>query len=462
MNDFRHEAGKLFQEAYSMESWQSDINRVDQPPMLHRLAKYYRDLLYSLSASSVGKHFIDVSCVLRYKLTADLGLFIKNFTELIEAPTNRFSIEKLSSAAISRTVTEGAKKEEVDLSSGNGNGNQLTPISDEEALTDASAAIVAIYRKQQFDPFNREVIIGFPLISGQIKGRKYCAPLLYFTSRIDFDPLRTTVTLTKDHGIPVLNFHFLKQVLPSDEAIEMVRKQIIGHLHEDDFDVSTIKKIVDKFANLNLVEDLSKITFDPNRDLDRLPEAIKWREKQPPKIFNTVVIINASRSNPYLLDDLAQLTQLEIPEGQTVIDRILNPPPDHDLAFEFERDPATVMEAPPLFYPLKSNRAQRIAAIKAGNAQLMVIQGPPGTGKSQSIANLACHLISQGKTVLISSHQSKALEVITKNLPEETGDRLAEGHNQRRNPWGCALFNLTVPKAKFFGGLEFIGFLPYR
>jgi energy-coupling factor transporter ATP-binding protein EcfA2 len=198
----------------------------------------------------------------------------------------------------------------------------------------------------------------------------------------------------------------------------MVRKQIIGHLHEDDFDASTIKKIVDKLAHLNIVEDLSGIAFDPNKGLDLLSEAIKWRDKQPPEIFNTVVIINASRSNPYLLDDLAQLTQIEIPEGMTAVDRILKPPPDCDTEFEFERDPTVVMEAPPLLYPLKSNRAQRIAAIKAENSQLMVIQGPPGTGKSQTIVNIACHLISQGKTVLISSHQCKALEVITKNLPK--------------------------------------------
>jgi len=47
----------------------------------------------------------------------------------------------------------------------------------------------------------------------------------------------------------------------------------------------------------------------------------------------------------------------------------------------------------------------------------LVIQGPPGTGKSQTIVNLICHLIAQGKTVLATSHQNKALEVITKIMP---------------------------------------------
>ncbi|MGO9019188.1 MAG: AAA domain-containing protein [Syntrophobacteraceae bacterium] len=411
--------GHIFQGTHPGESAPADKTQNEQSPLLHRLAKYYRDLLFSLySVSSVGKHFVDVSAVLRYKLTADLGLFIENFEKLIEGTTNKFSIDKLSAAAISKTIMEGAEKEESDQFSGNGNGSHPIPSNQENALKDASAAIIAIYRRQQFDPFNREVIIGFPLISGQINGRKYCAPLLYFTARIDFDPLRNIVDLTKDYSIPALNFHFLKQILKSDEEIEMVRNQIIIHLYENDFGVSTITDIVGKLSNLHLVEELAGITFDPNGHVDLLSEAINWRDKQPPKIFNSVVIVNANRSNPYLLDDLARLSKLEVPSGLTAVDRILNPPPDRELAFEFEHDPATVMEAPPLLYPLKSNRAQRTAAVKAENAQLMVIQGPPGTGKSQTIVNLVCHLISQGKTVLVSSHQNKALEIITKNLPQ--------------------------------------------
>src|SRR5208337_3728886 len=49
---------------------------------------------------------------------------------------------------------------------------------------------------------------------------------------------------------------------------------------------------------------------------------------------------------------------------------------------------------------------------------LLVVQGPPGTGKSQTITNLVCHLTASGHSVLVTSHQNKALEVITQMLPQ--------------------------------------------
>lgn len=42
----------------------------------------------------------------------------------------------------------------------------------------------------------------------------------------------------------------------------------------------------------------------------------------------------------------------------------------------------------------------------------VLVQGTPGTGKSHTIANLVGHLLAQNKTVLISSHTSKALRVV--------------------------------------------------
>ena len=46
------------------------------------------------------------------------------------------------------------------------------------------------------------------------------------------------------------------------------------------------------------------------------------------------------------------------------------------------------------------------------------VQGPPGTGKSHTIANLLGHLLAKGESVLVSSHRSKALEVIRDQVVE--------------------------------------------
>ena len=41
-----------------------------------------------------------------------------------------------------------------------------------------------------------------------------------------------------------------------------------------------------------------------------------------------------------------------------------------------------------------------------------LVQGPPGTGKTHTIANLIGHLLAQGKSVLVTSHTTKALRVL--------------------------------------------------
>ncbi len=51
-----------------------------------------------------------------------------------------------------------------------------------------------------------------------------------------------------------------------------------------------------------------------------------------------------------------------------------------------------------------------------------MVQGPPGTGKSHTIANLICHLLANGKKVLITAYTKRALEVLKDKLPPEFQD----------------------------------------
>ncbi len=49
----------------------------------------------------------------------------------------------------------------------------------------------------------------------------------------------------------------------------------------------------------------------------------------------------------------------------------------------------------------------------------VLVQGPPGTGKTHSIANLIGHFLSQGKSVLVTSHTTKALRVLRDQVVDE-------------------------------------------
>ncbi len=49
----------------------------------------------------------------------------------------------------------------------------------------------------------------------------------------------------------------------------------------------------------------------------------------------------------------------------------------------------------------------------------VLVQGPPGTGKTHTIANLIGHLLSEGKSVLVTTHSTKALRVLREHIVEQ-------------------------------------------
>ncbi len=61
---------------------------------------------------------------------------------------------------------------------------------------------------------------------------------------------------------------------------------------------------------------------------------------------------------------------------------------------------------------LNTNREQKEAIKKALSSKVTVIKGPPGTGKSQVVTNLIINAIYNEKTVLFSSKNHKAVDVV--------------------------------------------------
>lgn len=80
--------------------------------------------------------------------------------------------------------------------------------------------------------------------------------------------------------------------------------------------------------------------------------------------------------------------------------------------------PASLDAVPPIeeFNVLDSDSSQSHAIARARAGESMVLKGPPGTGKSQTIANLICHAIGEGKRVLFVAEKRAAIEAVTKRL----------------------------------------------
>ncbi len=82
-----------------------------------------------------------------------------------------------------------------------------------------------------------------------------------------------------------------------------------------------------------------------------------------------------------------------------------------------ERIAETFLKESELFFPLPWNNEQKRIAERLDAHYGVVVKGPPGTGKSHTIANLIARFLAQGKTVLVTSQTSKALEVLRDKLP---------------------------------------------
>jgi len=67
----------------------------------------------------------------------------------------------------------------------------------------------------------------------------------------------------------------------------------------------------------------------------------------------------------------------------------------------------------------EANPEQLRIALQLDRHGAVLVQGPPGTGKSHTIANLIGHLLANGKSVLVTSHTTKALRVLRGHVVEE-------------------------------------------
>jgi hypothetical protein len=70
------------------------------------------------------------------------------------------------------------------------------------------------------------------------------------------------------------------------------------------------------------------------------------------------------------------------------------------------------------YFTKPANVEQHRIVRKLDSTGCVLVQGPPGTGKTHTIGNLVGHLLAQGKSVLVTSHTTKALTVLRDQVVE--------------------------------------------
>ena len=369
--------------------------------ILKKLSKYYREVLKYVASSS-SRVLQNVASGQRYGLVSDLLLLVNDKSELdkqtirIRKPKKQLKLEKFSEEdEEDRTDDDNSEKQD----------DEEIKITNNEI---AWSAANKIWRTQENNPYERETLIGQFILKVNINKKNLLAPLLITQSEIIYNPTDSTFIINKLLSKPDLNRSLIASLL-SDDSLAPVRSQVNEiFLTSEEIDLNLIKVIINLIKNhtqtlnnIEIVEDVTSLN-----DLSKISADCF--------VSNTYVLINTPRTGSFILDDLDLLSQIDSDITGTPIEDLLT------VNFKENLNDSNVesknLKQEVYFFPLKSNLQQKKICDQVMDNKLTVVWGPPGTGKSETISNLICHLIAHGKTVLVTSQQQKALEVVREKL----------------------------------------------
>ena len=225
-------------------------------------------------------------------------------------------------------------------------------------------------------------------------------PVLLYPIELDetrSEPLRPA------SGIPLFNLEALKR-LPSvdsgnaiDEAIQLVEELGIANAEED---LPQWDEIVFRLRQC-------RPEWDWQEDLNpyALSQGPRLAELRAPGIYNRAVLFAGTRS-PFTYGLEVELRKLAQLDEEAVRDTALG------LWLRGENIAAPMWEDRPILEILPLNTEQRQAVVQGLNAPLTVVTGPPGTGKSQVVTSLLVNQSWHGGSVLFSSKNNHAVDVV--------------------------------------------------
>lgn len=264
-----------------------------------------------------------------------------------------------------------------------------------------------MYGTAKLNPYEREILYGFPYVIGRLKGKTIRGPLLTLAVEIEASGNELRIIAADE----VVRFNSLPFRTERDTDAQ---EQALSRVMEATPAFPLTNATLNQFAAV-LVREISAL--QPTTRLD-------GRLTDPPseptsgefmKILEQAALFVAPKTNYFLRSDLEEIAvqDEDLPAGLEPL--LVGAGEEEQVDFTDED-----IDSAQVYFPFPSNRAQRRVALLVEDPTTNVIrvEGPPGTGKSLTIANLACHLAATGKRVLVTSQKDKALEVVDGKLRE--------------------------------------------
>jgi len=263
------------------------------------------------------------------------------------------------------------------------------------------------YGTASLNPYEREILFGYPYVIGRQGSETIRGPLL--TIAIEIVPVENHLEIRLADEKVLFNSLVFRTEGDSD-AHNAKLNRILEQTPELPLSSTSVKSFVDV-----VTRELSDVVIDARLDGTLGPAPIEPRREQALTVIDQAAIFVAPKTNYFLRSDLDEIAARDSDELGALGPLLLGGGDEAVVEFTNEQ-----IDAARLTFPFPSNRAQRRVAMMLGDESVRVlsVQGPPGTGKSLTIANLACHLAAEGKKVLITSQKDKALDVVDAKLRE--------------------------------------------
>ncbi|MBE6754501.1 MAG: hypothetical protein E7559_09190 [Ruminococcaceae bacterium] len=271
--------------------------------------------------------------------------------------------------------------------------------------------LYALYSELERDRDRLELMVGDGLLEATLSdGTKVCHPLFLERVLLIFDSGVPSFTIRDTDANPILYSRLLRGIPELENSCLSEYASIIEREQIHPFEGSRFDELLTNFAN-SISSDCEYVPFGESSKAKytiRRGAVLFTRPRASGygAILDKIIedIENGGELAPSLLSIIGENDQ---PEQEQDTDR-----PGSSGAMEVNGlDSSVLLEK-------AANREQLIIARKLTRCPAVLVQGPPGTGKTHTIANIIGDLLAQGKSVLVTSHTSKALSVLRDKISE--------------------------------------------
>jgi len=269
-----------------------------------------------------------------------------------------------------------------------------------------------LYSEMKMESESVELILGDGNIRWNSSERIIDHPVLLQKVFLHFNPSIPSFNINCEEIKPEIYTPMLR-VLPS--LNQRMLSDIIRDVEEGDYDIGQPIKTTELFKRIVVILDNGKGVFIEE------PKPINERATiySKPIFFLRKRTLGFSSFIDGVIEDAQTNTEVRLPKFFEIMSGIYTENPQEEIT-ENSWNTSGIDEEILLTLPANNEQLRIIKYLDRYGAVL--VQGPPGTGKTHTIANLIGHLLSQGSSVLVTSHTEKALTVLKDKVYRDPHD----------------------------------------